>query len=99
MAPRPTPTPVPTPRPTPTPVPISTPSILPTPIPTPIPTPPPSELTPYSNIYSGGNGGSGIAILKIPAKNYTGITTGNPTVFAVDSFIYLIYTTSGTYTA
>jgi hypothetical protein len=33
-----------------------------------------------SNIASGANGGSGVVILRIPTANYSGTTTGSPTV-------------------
>jgi hypothetical protein len=45
------------------------------------------------------SGGSGIVILSIKKSNYTGITTGSPTVTTVGSNIVLQFTGSGTYTA
>jgi hypothetical protein len=49
--------------------------------------------------YGGGAGGSGVVILSIPTANYTGTTTGSPTVTTSGSFTILKYTASGTYTA
>jgi hypothetical protein len=37
--------------------------------------------------------------LSIPTINYTGITTGSPTVTTNGSYTVLTYTSSGTYTA
>lgn len=47
----------------------------------------------------GGAGGSGIVILKIATSNYSGTTTGSPTVTTSGSNTILQYTGSGTYTA
>jgi hypothetical protein len=47
----------------------------------------------------GGAGGSGVVILSIPAANYSGVTTGSPTVTTNGAFRVLTYTSSGTYTA
>jgi hypothetical protein len=47
----------------------------------------------------GSNGGSGVVILRIPAANYSGITTGAPTVTDDGSFKVLVYNSSGSYTA
>ena len=44
-------------------------------------------------------GGSGIVILKVPTSNYTGTTTGSPTVTTVGSYKILKFTSSGSYTA
>lgn len=46
-----------------------------------------------------GSGGSGIIIISIPTINYTGITTGSPTVVINGSNTVLIYNSSGSYTA
>ncbi len=48
---------------------------------------------------AGGNGGSGVVILRMPTANYSGTTTGAPTVTTDGSDTILTYTTSGTYTA
>ena len=48
---------------------------------------------------SAGQGGTGIVILKMPTVNYTGTTTGSPTITTVGSDTLLTYTSSGTYTA
>jgi hypothetical protein len=48
---------------------------------------------------TGGNGGSGVVILSIPTSQYTGITTGSPTVTTSGSNTILTYTSSGTYAA
>jgi len=45
------------------------------------------------------NGGSGVVILKILTSNYTGITTGSPTVTTDGSYTVVKYTDSGSYTA
>ena len=47
----------------------------------------------------GGNGGSGVVILSVPVANYTGTTTGSPTVTTVGSNTVMKFTSSGTYTA
>lgn len=47
----------------------------------------------------GGQGGSGVVILRIPASNYSGTTTGSPTVTDDSSFKVVKFTSSGTYTA
>ena len=48
---------------------------------------------------SAGSGGSGVVILSIPTAQYTGTTTGSPTVTTSGSNTILKYTSSGTYTA
>jgi hypothetical protein len=48
---------------------------------------------------SGGTGGSGVVILRMPTANYSGTTTGSPTVTTDGSDTILTYTSSGTYTA
>ena len=50
-------------------------------------------------VQKGGNGGSGVVILRMPTLNYTGVTTGSPTVTTSGSDTILTYTGSGTYTA
>jgi len=47
----------------------------------------------------GGSGGKGIVILKIPTANYSGITTGSPSISNNGIFTILTYNSSGTYTA
>jgi hypothetical protein len=53
--------------------------------------------------YNGGAGGSGVVIIAVPYANYTGTTTGLPTVTTVTSFSgtykILTFTASGSYTA
>ena len=44
-------------------------------------------------------GGSGIVIIAIPNANYTGTTTGSPTVTTTGSVTILKFTASGSYTA
>ena len=45
----------------------------------------------------GGNGGSGVVILRMNTSDYSGVTTGSPTVTTVGSETILTYTGSGTY--
>ena len=45
------------------------------------------------------NGGSGVVIIRIPTVNYTGTTSGSPTVTTDGSSTILKYTGSGSYTA
>lgn len=52
-----------------------------------------------SNTNGGAQGGSGVVILQIPTTYYSGNTTGSPTVSAFIDYTYLIYKSSGTYTA
>lgn len=49
--------------------------------------------------YSGGNGGSGVVIISIQTSNYTGVTTGSPTVTTSGSNTIIKFTASGSYTA
>ena len=44
------------------------------------------------------NGGSGVVILRVPASNYSGTTTGAPTVTTDGSYKVITFTGSGTYT-
>jgi hypothetical protein len=46
-----------------------------------------------------GQGGSGVVILRLLTSQYSGITTGSPTVTTDGSHTVLTYTQSGTYTA
>ena len=48
---------------------------------------------------SGGSGGSGVVILRVPTFNYSGTTTGSPTVTTDGSFTVIKFTGSGTYTS
>jgi hypothetical protein len=52
-----------------------------------------------SNGGLGGAGGSGVIIISIPTANYTGRTTGSPTVTTNGIYTVLKFTASGTYTA
>ena len=53
----------------------------------------------YSSGQTGGNGGSGVIIISVPTANYTGVTTGSPTVTTSGSNTIIKFTASGTYTA
>jgi len=46
---------------------------------------------------TGGNGASGIVILRMNTSDYSGVTTGSPTVTTVGTETILTYTGSGTY--
>jgi hypothetical protein len=46
-----------------------------------------------------GNGGSGVVILRLATSNYTGTTTGSPTVTTDGSDTIIKFTGSGSYTA
>ena len=48
---------------------------------------------------NGGAGGSGVVIISIPSTNYSGVTTGSPTVTTSGSNTILTFTGSGSYTA
>lgn len=48
---------------------------------------------------TGANGGSGVVILSVPTANYSGITTGSPTVTTSGSNTIIKFTSSGSYTA
>ena len=51
-----------------------------------------------SNPSTYGRGGSGVVILRVPTANYSGTTTGSPTVSTVGSDKVLIFNSSGSYT-
>lgn len=48
---------------------------------------------------AGGAGGSGIVIISVPTANYSGTTTGSPTVTTSGSNTIMKFTSSGSYTA
>jgi len=48
---------------------------------------------------NGGAGGSGVVILSVPTANYSGTTTGSPTVTTSGSNTIIKFTASGSYTA
>jgi hypothetical protein len=52
-----------------------------------------------SSSQTGAAGGSGIVIISIPTANYTGTTTGSPTVTTSGSNTIIKFTASGSYTA
>lgn len=45
------------------------------------------------------NGGSGVVILSIPSANFTGVTTGSPTITTSGANTIMKFTSSGSYTA
>jgi hypothetical protein len=51
-----------------------------------------------SGTVRGGNGGSGIVILSVPTANYSGTTTGSPTVTTSGVNTIMQFTGSGSYT-
>tara|TARA_R100001440_G_scaffold4207_1_gene9729 strand:- start:2050 stop:4350 length:2301 start_codon:yes stop_codon:yes gene_type:complete len=48
--------------------------------------------------HDGGNGQSGVVILRVPTANYTGTVSGSPTVTTSGSDTIMTFTGSGTYT-
>lgn len=48
---------------------------------------------------AGTSGGSGVVIISVPTSNYSGITTGSPTVLVNGTNTVLIFKSSGSYTA
>jgi len=48
---------------------------------------------------AGASGGSGVVILRIPTANYSGTTSGSPTVTTDGDYTVVKFTGSGTYTA
>jgi hypothetical protein len=52
-----------------------------------------------SNSTTYGRGGSGVVILRVPSTNYTGTTSGSPTVTTVGSDKVMVFNSSGSYTA
>ena len=55
--------------------------------------------SPGENLSTGTNGGSGVVILRMPTANYSGTTTGSPTVSTDGTDTILTFTGSGSYTA
>ncbi len=51
-----------------------------------------------NNTTTYGRGGTGVVILRVPTANYSGTTTGSPTVSTVGSDKVLIFNSSGSYT-
>ena len=51
------------------------------------------------NIGAGANGGSGIVVLRILTSDYSGSSTGSPTITTNGSYTVLKYTGDGSYTA
>ena len=49
--------------------------------------------------FSGGNGGSGVVIISVPTANYSGTTSGSPSVTTSGSNTILQFNSSGSYTA
>ena len=52
-----------------------------------------------SGSVAGASGGSGVVILSVPTANYSGTTTGSPTVTTSGSNTIIKFTASGSYTA
>ena len=46
---------------------------------------------------NGGDGGSGVVILKIPTVSYSGVSTGSPTVSTDGSDTILVFNSTGSY--
>ena len=53
----------------------------------------------YNSISVYNQGGSGVVILRLLTSQYSGTTTGSPTITTDGSYTVLTYTQSGTYTA
>ena len=53
----------------------------------------------FNNGVGTGAGGSGVIVVSVPTVNYSGTTTGSPTVTISGANTILKFTTSGTYTA
>jgi hypothetical protein len=51
-----------------------------------------------STAYVGGAGGSGVVILRMPTANYSGTTTGSPTVTTDGSDTVIVFNSSGSIT-
>jgi len=52
-----------------------------------------------NNSTNGGAGGSGVVIISVPTANYSGTTSGSPTVTTSGSNTIMKFTSSGSYTA
>ena len=50
------------------------------------------------NVSQSGAGGSGVIIFSVPTANYTGITTGSPTITTSGANTIIKFTASGSYT-
>ena len=50
------------------------------------------------NTHNGGAGGKGVVILSVPTANYSGTTTGSPTVSTSGSNTIMVFNSSGSYT-
>ena len=46
-----------------------------------------------------GAGGSGVVILRVPTANYSGTTSGSPTVTTVGTEKVIVFNADGSYTA
>jgi len=53
----------------------------------------------YPGTRASGDGGKGVVILKVPTDNYSGTTTGSPTVTTSGDYKIIEFTGTGTYTA
>ncbi len=51
-----------------------------------------------SNAGNGGGGGSGVVILKVPTANYSGTSSGSPTVTTSGDYKVIKFNSSGSYT-
>ena len=51
-----------------------------------------------NNTTTLGRGGSGVVILRVPSSDYTGTTSGSPTVTTVGSDKVMVFNSSGSYT-
>ena len=52
-----------------------------------------------TNTTTYGRGGSGVVILRVPTADYSGTTTGSPTVSQVGSDTVMVFNSSGSYTS
>jgi hypothetical protein len=52
----------------------------------------------YGSVNSG-SGGSGVVIISVPTLNYSGVTTGSPTITTNGANTVIKFTSSGSYTA